>query len=250
MSLDKLLQRSASLADATTDEAVEAQQAVLAEDPANLPAAIRLGRVLTELERWDEAEAAFRAVLERDPGNQIARRRLDELPRRRAAPPPVEPRSRRPAKVAGPRYWIKGVHYADDGWMIAPDEVTVISDIGRRNQDGTRAYTADGAPWGRPSWRVGDQVGLYFGGTLRIPALVEVISPPEFNPELIAERDGSQEWGERWPWVTHVRGLYAKPLTEAPTLDDLGMSSQQVQRLSRTTIDADLHARIVAALSS
>jgi tetratricopeptide (TPR) repeat protein len=249
MGLEELMQQSAALADVTSEEAVEAQRAVLAIKPDCAPAAIRLGRVLTQLERYDEAEAAFRDILERDPGNRIARRRLEERPRRRRAPKPAAVRKRREAKPAGPRYWIKGVHYNDDGWTVAPGEETWISDIGRRDENGDRVHTADGTPFGRPSWSVGDEIGLYFSGTMRIPVVVEIIAPPEFNPAAVAERDGSAEEGERWPWVTHVRGVHSKPLDEAPTLEDLGMSSKAVQRLSRAKIDADLHARIVAALS-
>jgi hypothetical protein len=108
--------------------------------------------------------------------------------------------------------------------MIAADEETWISDIGRRTAKGERVYRSDGVPWGEPSWTVGDEIGLYFGGTLKVPVLVTVTSPPEFNPELVQREShgGELDAGERWPWVTRVRGLRSVPLSHAPTLDDLG----------------------------
>jgi hypothetical protein len=106
-------------------------------------------------------------------------------------------------------------------------------------------------PWGEPSWSVGDEIGLYFGGTLKVPVLVVVTSPPEFNPAFVQAESHGQEAdaGERWPWVTHVRGLRSVPLPLAPTLDDLGIGRELVQRRPRFMISADQHHTLVQALS-
>lgn len=136
--------------------------------------------------------------------------------------------------------WIKCLHYHDDGWTIQPGEETWISDIGRIDSRGHRVYRRDGTPWGEPSWKVADQVGLYLGGTLRVPIVVEVIESPEFNPELVqAEAHGGEnDAGERWPWVTWVRGLHRAHLDDAPTLDDLRLPHKIVERRARFKIDS------------
>jgi hypothetical protein len=106
-------------------------------------------------------------------------------------------------------------------------------------------------PWGEPSWKVGDEIGLYFGGTLKVPVLVEVIAPPEFNLAMVQEDAHGEEpdAGERWPWVTRVRGMRSVSLDRAPTLDDLGISHELVQRRPRFTITPDQHDRLVQALA-
>jgi hypothetical protein len=142
------------------------------------------------------------------------------------------------------------MHYQDDGWTITPGQEMWISDIGRRDDRGERVYRADGVPWGEPSWKVGDEIGLYFGGTLKVPVLVEVIAPPEFNPSFVqADAHGREDdAGERWPWVTQVRGLRSVPLVRAPTLDELRIPPERVQRRARFTITADQHGLLVRAL--
>ncbi len=131
--------------------------------------------------------------------------------------------------------WLKSLHYRHDGWTIAPGQETWVSDIGRFNTNGTRAHRIDGTEWGEPSWKVGDHVGLYFGGTLKVPVLVEVIAPPRFDPDFVQRYNdgGEPDAGERWPWVTEVRGLLAVPIRQAPTLDDIGVAHESMRQRSR-----------------
>lgn len=141
--------------------------------------------------------------------------------------------------------WLKSLHYRYDRWGIDPGEHSWISDIGRHDRNGDRVYRRDGTPWGEPSWKVGDRVGLYFSGTLRVPIVVEVIAPPRFDPEFVqAYNDGGEpDAGERWPWVTEVRGLFRVPLAQAPTLDDIGVEHSSVRQRPRLLLSPNqLHA--------
>src|SRR3954447_20094650 len=142
------------------------------------------------------------------------------------------------------------MHYHNDGWTISPGEATWISDVGRRKRDGTRVYRKDGTAWGEPSYQLGDEIGLYFGGTLKVPVLVEVIGPPDFNPTKVQAESHGQEpdAGERWPWVTGVRGVLAKPLQDAPSLDDIGVPHEMVMRRPKFTISPTVHGRLSQAL--
>lgn len=145
-------------------------------------------------------------------------------------------------RVAG---WLKAMHYRHDGWTIQPNTRTWISDISRHDHLGNRVYRQDGTPWGEPSWEVGERVGLYFGGTLRVPILVEVIAPPRFDPEFVQRHNdgGEPDAGERWPWVTEVRGILAVPFSQAPTLDDIGVDRASMRQRSRLRLTPDqLHA--------
>jgi len=137
--------------------------------------------------------------------------------------------------------WLKSIHYRHDSWAIQPGEQSWISDIGRLDRDGDRVYRQDGQPWGEPTWKIGDRVGLYFSGTLRVPILVEVTAPPRFDPDYVQEHNdgGEPDAGERWPWLTEVRGLLAVPLAQAPTLDDLGVEHDSMRQRSRKLLTAD-----------
>jgi hypothetical protein len=255
--LDALRLRSADVAGQTSDDALEVHRAILSLVSADPVASNRLGIALLNLHRYNEAEEILARAVAAHPANEIATRRLEEARRRmRAPPPPPAPRggssgARRRAAGSAPAHWIKAIHYHGDDWTIAADEETWISDIGRRDAGGERVYRADGVAWGEPSWAVGDGIGLYFGGTLKVPVLVEVIAPPEFNPELVQEDGHGQEAdaGERWPWVTRVRGVRSVPLDRAPTLDALGIAHELVQRRPRFSITPDQHERLVRALS-
>jgi hypothetical protein len=141
--------------------------------------------------------------------------------------------------------WLKSLHYRHDDWTIQPGERTWISDISRHDYNGDRIYRRDGTPWGEPSWKIGDLVGLYFSGTLRVPVLVVVIAPPRFDPVFVQKYNdgGEPDAGERWPWVTEVEGVLAKPLQQAPTLDDVGVDHSIMKQRSRLVLTADqLHA--------
>ena len=254
--LDGLRRRSEALAGEAGDDALKVNRAILALAPDDPVASNRLGIALINLHRYDEAVEVLAPAVDAHPDNPIAVKRLEEARRRQRAGPPAPAPSRggggaRPPRSDGPTHWIKAVHYHDDEWTIDPGEGTWISDIGRRDAGGRRVYREDGVPWGEPSWKVGEEVGLYFGGTLKVPVLVAVIAAPEFNPELVqAEAHGGEpDAGERWPWVTRVKGLRAVSLERAPSLDRLGIPHERVQRRPRFTITPDEHARLVEALS-
>lgn len=143
--------------------------------------------------------------------------------------------------------WIKAIHFKHDGWTIVAGKEAWISDAGRIDAQGRRVYRADGTPWGQPSWVVGDVAGLYFSGTHRVPVLVEIIAPPEFNPELVEVQGVEPGEGERWPWVTGVRGLHSFALDQAPTLADLGVENASMQQRSRLWLKPEQRDRLLAA---
>jgi hypothetical protein len=119
--------------------------------------------------------------------------------------------------------WIKVLYYRDEGWTVVPGKESWISDPGSRHASGERRYRKDGQPAGKPGYRIGDQLGLYFSTTLKVPLVVEVIGLPEFVPDFVQANSygGEADAGERWPWMTRVRGLHRLSLDEAPDIDYL-----------------------------
>jgi hypothetical protein len=151
----------------------------------------------------------------------------------------------------GSKAWLKAIHYRHDDWTILPGDDTWISDPGRRDAKGQRVNRADGTPWGQPSWSVGDHIGLYFTGTLKVPVLVEVVAPPTFDPERVqAENDGGEpDAGERWPWRTPVRGVSRTDLAVAPDLHELGIDPELMRRRPKLGLALAQYRRLVRALS-
>jgi hypothetical protein len=149
------------------------------------------------------------------------------------------------------RAWLKAVHYtrhSEYAWH--PGEDFWISDPGRRNAKGERVVRKDGEPWGEPSWKLNDMIGMYFTGTLKVPVLAEVIAPPEFDPATVQlEGAGEPDAGERWPWVTWVRGISRVALADAPTLDDLGIEARVMQRRPKRRLNAEEYRLLQDALS-
>jgi cold shock CspA family protein len=154
--------------------------------------------------------------------------------------------------LQSPNFWLKTLYYAGDDWTVMPGETAWISDVGRREPSGRRVYRRDGTPWGEPSWKVGDEIGLYYSGTLRIPVLVQVIAPPSFDPDFVQEEASNEEpdAGERWPWVTLVRGLCRTDLEDAPTLDEIGIERKLMMRRIRLKLTSDQHDRLVQRIRS
>lgn len=150
-----------------------------------------------------------------------------------------------------PTAWLKSVHYQRHaGYAWHADEKFWISDPGRRDKHGIRAFRADGVPWGEPSWKVDDLVGFYFTGTLKIPVLGEVISPPVFNPDFVQkEGAGEPDAGERWPWVTWFRGIARVDLADAPTLEELDIDPSRMRQRPRLKLDGDEGHRLKYALA-
>ena len=249
--LAELRRRSSDLNLSAEREAVEVNEAILRLAGIDVIATRRLAGVLIKLGELDRADEVLQEALERSPDDVFLRKREQDLASARRR---VEERAasgaaadRRSAPTA-PRRWIKALHYTDDGWTVEPGAETWISDPGQRDSSGARKYTVAGDPWGRPSWQVGDRVGLYFAGTGRVPVLVEVITSPAFDPELV-QRDGREpDSGERWPWVTWVRGLLAKRVDMAPSLSQLGIRHESMQQRARLLIDEDIYERLRKAL--
>ena len=91
-------------------------------------------------------------------------------------------------------------------------------------------------------------MGLYFGGTYKVPVLVEVTSPPRFDPAFVEHETGSRDEAERWPWVTQVRGITAVSVEDAPSLADLGVDNRSMGRRSRKQLDGEQRDRLMRLL--
>ncbi len=246
--LEDLRTRSDALADAlASDEAVAVNADILGMEPTDVKAATRLGAGLLLLGRTKDALEVYERGLEAHPDNTMIRNRVAQarnavrLGARVTASVP-----RRGGTVAqrAPAGWLKSI-YHEPGWTVEPGEETWISDAGQVRADGARMYRSDGVPWGEPSWQVGDPVGLYFGGTFKVPILVEVAGPPRFDPEHVREQTGLAEDAERWPWVTPIRGIAAVPLEDAPTLADLRIETTSMQQRARLLLDDDKRDRLL-----
>ena len=247
LSLDELRARSTALGESLADdEALAVNAAILELVPADAVATNRLGAGLIALGRAKDAIEVYTDGLEAHPDNAIMRDRLKQAQHAAALAHETaasgRPRTRRATRTG----WIKSIYQSD--WTVEPGEETWINDAGQHNAKGERMYRADGVAWGEPSWRIGDPVGLYFGGTYKVPILVEVAGPPSFDPALVARESGSAEEGERWPWVTPIRGIAALALGDAPTLSDLGIEHNRMQQRARLMLDDDERKRLLQLL--
>jgi hypothetical protein len=67
-----------------------------------------------------------------------------------------------------PQVWIKSMHYRDGKWTIDPGEDSWISDPGKRDAQGKRILRKDREPAGKPGYKVGDQLCLYFATVMKV----------------------------------------------------------------------------------
>jgi hypothetical protein len=241
-SLEELLTRSAALGGRlSVGEALEINQAILEIDPENEIAATRLGIGLLSADRVQDAVPVLEAAVLAHPGNAFASRRLEQA-RRDLVRPPVPERKRRGA--APPRgVWVKAMPHPD-GWSVKPGELSWVNDAGIIDKEGHRVFREDGQAAGKPSWRVGDPVGLYSGETKRVSVLGEVAQAPAFDPVFVAVNSGSAKDGQRWPWVTMIRVLHCAPTDIGPTLEELAIAGRGMQLRTRKLLD-DAQAKVL-----
>ena len=141
-------------------------------------------------------------------------------------------------------HWVAEVSPLPPRWMDDRTRRTTtwISDIGRFTlATVTRLYRRDGMPQGEPSWKVDDRAGLYLSGTLRVPILVEVIAPPRLDPDFVQKYNdgGEPDAGERWPWVTEVRGRAPRvPLRASPDARRYRCRSREHEAAVTQAVDA------------
>lgn len=252
-SLEALRERADQLAPDDLEGAVVVYEAMLRLDAGDLLATRGLALALVHLGELDRAEEIVQESLILHAGDAILEKRAADIAGRRrwAAMQNTAAAGKRQSSVSrGPSTWIKAVHYDGGGWTEEPGSERWFSDPGQRDANGKRLYTAAGDPWGRPSWKVGEQAGIYYGGTHRVPLLVEIIRPPEFNPSFVQGADWAREGaGERWPWVTWVRVLRSVEVEKAPTLDELGIATSSMQQRARLHTNPDIHNRLLQALT-
>lgn len=250
--LDALRARADEIAN-DHPEAVPVNEAILRLEAGDLIATRRLTLALIKLDELDRADEIIQEALARHPNDELLVKRADDVLRARrwAAKEAAAPRRRGASGSRIKHTWIKAVHYDGGEWGVEPGEEMWLSDPGQRDANGERMYTAAGDPWGKPSWRVGEQAGVYLGGTQKVPALVEIVRGPTFEPEFVQQADWAKDGdGERWPWVTWVKVLKAVPVDSAPSLDDLGIAATSMQQRARLCTDAEIHGRLVEALDA
>lgn len=70
---------------------------------------------------------------------------------------------------------------------------------------------------------------------------MEVIAPARFDPDFVQADSYGQEpdSGERWPWVTEVRGVRSVSVQRAPTLDDLRVRHESMMQRPRLLLTAN-----------
>ena len=226
------------------DAAIEINQAILDLDPGSELAATRLGIGLLNAERHEEAIAVFEAALVAHPDNTVAAKRLLAGPPRRrdrrrpqTAPPPQGPD--RPRGL-GQGDGLQGRPAAK------PGQLTWVSDAGILDHNGRRKFRDNGQPWGEPTWRIGDQVGLYIGGAISV--LVEIAARPVFDPSFVASQNsGLAEDGERWPCVTRSCAITTLPADSAPTLEDLNIPASSMPQRARKQLDPTQSGTLLGA---
>jgi hypothetical protein len=250
--IDTLRARSDELRPDELAETVATNEAILRLIEGDLLATRSLALALVKLGELDRADEIVQEALVLHPADDILLRRASDVAsaRRWAAKEASTAKGKKNPTVARvSNTWIKAVHYGEGEWTERPGDDIWLSDPGQRDAHGQRLYTAAKEPWGRPSWRVGEQAGIYFGGTHRVPVLVEITVLPVFDPVFVQAAEWAEDGaGERWPWVTWVRVLKIVDVKDAPTLDQLGIPTSSMQQRARLCTDPDIHGRLVQAL--
>ena len=249
--LDALRARSDELADRLEDDAaLEANAQLLTLVPGDAKATLRLGAGLLAVGRIKDALDVYERGQEANRDNTMIANRVKQARHAAALGVKTAPSKRKGRKQkATPTAWLKSVYNDEDPDYEAGEE-TWISDAGQHDDEGERLYRTDGVAWGEPSWKVGDDVGLYFGGTYRVPVLAEVAELPRFDPAFVARERRSVEYGERWPWVTPVRIVNAVRLRDAPSLETLGIERSSMQQRARLVLDDEQRKRLLEALGA
>jgi hypothetical protein len=247
--LEDLRARSDALDDRLEDDdALEVNAEILTAVPGDAKATLRLGAGLMTVGRVRDALDVYEKGAQANPRNTMIANRVKQARNAVALAAKAPPRGgRRGVRSTGVTGWIKAMYY-EEGWTVEPGETTWISDPGQIDAHGRRMIRADGVPWGEPSWSIGDPVGLYFGGTKKVPVLVQVAGEPYFDEEFVARESGNAEDGRRWPWVTPVKGVASLPLDQAPTLEQLGIAHARMQQRARLVLDNEERKRLLSLL--
>jgi hypothetical protein len=127
--------------------------------------------------------------------------------------------------------WMKTLREDNFFGPIIRGEEYVLEEPVWRDLNGEPQLTAGGSAKGRPSWKPGDLVILYVGGRERTAGLVEV--------DAVAYESGTEEW----PWATGTTAVAG----EGPTLDDLGVPHEMVNRRVRWRLEDGQAQRARAA---
>ena len=97
--------------------------------------------------------------------------------------------------------------------------------------DGDRDMPHGRPPRRRPRYPIGDHLVIYVtrGERQTCPAVMRVVAEPVFDPDLVA-RETNPADARKHGWVTWVEPVASTALATAPTLAEIGVSSQSVGR--------------------
>src|SRR4051812_13022412 len=162
--IDALRALSDELDPEDLDDAVGIYEAILRLEGGDVLATRGLALALIKLGELDRAEEIVQEALVLHPEDKMLLARADDIARNRrwAAKEAAAGKGRKKSAVTRvSSTWIKAVHYGGGSCGERPGNEMWLSDPGQRDPRGKRLYTAAGEPWGRPSWRVGEQAGIY-----------------------------------------------------------------------------------------
>jgi hypothetical protein len=152
--------------------------------------------------------------------------------------------------------WLK-IGYFTDSQEAAPDywlKRAWISDSPGRSSPWWRTHSKPrkGQPYPPhgPRYEVGDRLVIYITERGVCPAILEVVAAPRWDPDWVDEKSERGE-GETWGVVTGVRGISTLGLTEAPSLEEIGVSRARVQQhghISLTDFEYEEAERLIARL--
>jgi hypothetical protein len=130
-----------------------------------------------------------------------------------------------------PEVWMKTLREENFFGPIDAGDDYVLEEPAWRDADGIPQFTVDGAPKGCPSWAPGDLVVLYVGGRDRTVGLLEIVGLP------------FESGKDDWPWNTDTTAVSG----EGPTLDDLGVAHEMVNRRVRWRLTEEQADRALEA---
>jgi hypothetical protein len=110
-------------------------------------------------------------------------------------------------------------------------------------------FAADGRTLRRPTYEIGDHLVVYLtqGERAACPAILKVTAEPVFDPDRV-RREGRPGDDERWAWLTEVEGVRAVEIADAPTLSDIGVSSDSVRQQGHIHLTPQQYRRAYDAL--
>lgn len=118
------------------EEAVTANRTILETFPTDVDAHNRLGKALTELERYTEALETYKRAAELDPNNMIARKNIQRLSALAAKTPPAQAQAAQPSveERVDPRLFIEEMGKTEVTRLVNPAPPEVLARMNAGDQ--------------------------------------------------------------------------------------------------------------------